>query len=124
MARAKGNLMFIDSAVDTASGTITAKAEFTNDNLALWPGQYFDIELELGVEAEAAIIPTVALQVGQDGTFVYVVTAENKAEMRNVTVSASDGERSAVSSGLQPGEQVVVDGQHRLTPGAPVMVVK
>ena len=61
---------------------------------------------------------------GQDGTFVYVVTAENKAEMRNVTVSASDGERSAVSSGLQPGEQVVVDGQHRLTPGAPVMVVK
>jgi multidrug efflux system membrane fusion protein len=124
VARAKGNLMFIDSAVDTASGTITAKAEFTNDNLALWPGQYFDIELELGVEAEAAIIPTVALQVGQDGTFVYVVTAENKAEMRNVTVSASDGERSAVSSGLQPGEQVVVDGQHRLTPGAPVMVVK
>ena len=123
VARAKGNLMFIDSSVDAASGTITAKAEFTNDNLALWPGQYFDIELELGVEAEAAIIPTVALQVGQDGTFVYVVTADNKAEMRKVTVSASDGDKSAISSGLQPGEQVVVDGQHRLTPGAPVMVV-
>jgi multidrug efflux system membrane fusion protein len=122
--RAKGFLSFIDSSVDVASGTITAKAEFANENLALWPGQYFDIEVELGVQAEAAIIPTVALQVGQEGLFVYVVTADNKAEVRKVTVASSDGDKSAVSSGLQPGERVVVDGQHRLSPGAAVMVVK
>lgn len=122
--RAKGNLTFIDSAVDAASGTITAKGEFANENLALWPGQYVDVEVELGLQAEAAIIPTVALQVGQDGLFVFVITPDNKAEMRNVTVAGNEGDKSAVAVGLQPGERVVVDGQHRLSPGAPVMVVK
>jgi membrane fusion protein, multidrug efflux system len=121
-ARANGNLIFIDSTVDAASGTITAKAEFANENLALWPGQYFDVEIELGVEPQAAIVPTVALQVGQDGLFVFVVTPDHKAEMRKVTVTGSDAERSAVTAGLQPGERVVVEGQHRLSPGAPVQV--
>ena len=121
-ARANGNLIFIDSTVDAASGTITAKAEFANENLALWPGQYFDVEIELGVEPQAAIVPTVALQVGQDGLFVFVVTPDNKAEMRKVTVTGSDAEKSAVTAGLQPGERVVVEGQHRLSPGAPVQV--
>lgn len=122
VARAQGNLTFIDSTIDAASGTITAKAEFANDNLALWPGQYFDVEVELGVEPQAAIIPTVALQVGQDGLFVFVVTPDNKAEMRKVTVTGSDADKSAVTAGLQPGERVVVEGQHRLSPGAPVSV--
>jgi multidrug efflux system membrane fusion protein len=121
--RAKGSLSFIDSSVDAASGTITAKAEFANDNLALWPGQYFDVEVELGLEAEASIIPTVALQVGQNGLFVFVVTPENKAEMRNVTVVGSNDDKTAISSGLQPGERVVVEGQHQISPGARVMVV-
>ena len=124
VARASGSLTFIDSSVDVASGTITAKAEFTNDNLALWPGQYVDVEVELGLQPQAAVIPTVALQVGQDGLFVYVITPDNKAEMRKVTVSGSDADQSAVNAGLQPGERVVVDGQHRLSPGAAVMVVK
>jgi membrane fusion protein, multidrug efflux system len=122
-ARAVGSLSFIDSSVDAASGTITAKAEFTNDNLALWPGQYFDVEVELGIEAQASIIPSVALQVGQNGLFVFVVTPDNKAEIRNVTVSGSNGDKSAVSMGLQPGERVVVDGQHQLAPNARVKVV-
>lgn len=121
-ARAQGSLSFIDSTIDAASGTITAKAEFANDNLALWPGQYFDVEVELGVEPQAAIIPTVALQVGQDGLFVYVVTPEDKAEIRKVTVTGSDADKSAVTAGLQPGDRVVVEGQHRLSPGAPVKV--
>ena len=121
-ARANGNLIFIDSTVDAASGTITAKAEFANENLALWPGQYFDVEIELGVEPQAAIIPTVALQVGQDGLFVFVITPDNKAVMRKVTVTGSDADRSAVTAGLQPGERVVVEGQHRLSPGATVQV--
>ena len=123
-ARANGNLIFIDSTVDAASGTITAKAEFANENLALWPGQYFDVEIELGVEPQAAIIPTVALQVGQDGLFVFVITPENKAEMRKVTVTGSDADKSAVTAGLQPGERVVVEGQHRLSPGAAVKVME
>jgi membrane fusion protein, multidrug efflux system len=121
-ARAQGSLTFIDSTVDAASGTITAKAEFANENLALWPGQYFDVEVELGVEPQASIIPTVALQVGQDGLYVFVITPENNAEMRKVTVTGSDAEKSAVTVGLAPGERVVVEGQHRLSPGAPVSI--
>lgn len=121
--RAKGILTFIDSAVAAESGTITAKAQFANDNLALWPGQYVDVEVELGLQGEAAIIPTVALQVGQDGLFVYVVKPDDTVEMRKVAVSGSDAEKSAVTAGLQPGERVVVDGQHRVSPGARVMIV-
>lgn len=120
--RAKGTLSFIDSSVDAASGTIMAKAEFSNENLALWPGQYFDIEVELGLQAQTSIIPSVALQVGQNGLFVFVVTPENKAEMRTVTVTGSDGDKSAVATGLDPGERVVIDGQHQLSPGARVIV--
>ncbi len=123
-ARATGYLNFIDSAIDTTSGTITAKAEFANENLTLWPGQYYDVEVELGMQPATTIIPTVALQVGQGGLFVFVVTPDNQAEMRTVTVAGSDGEMSAISSGLQPGEQVVVDGQHQLSPGMRVMPVK
>jgi membrane fusion protein, multidrug efflux system len=122
--RAKGNLSFIDSSVDVASGTITAKAEFTNDNLALWPGQYFDVEVELGLLGQATIIPSVALQVGQNGLFVFIITPDNKAEIRTVTVAGTDGDKSAIATGLRPGEKVVVDGQHQLAPGSKVMVVQ
>jgi multidrug efflux system membrane fusion protein len=122
--RAEGTLSFIDSSVDVASGTITAKAEFANDNLALWPGQYFDVEVELGLLGQATIIPSVALQVGQHGLFVFVVTPDDKAEMRTVTVAGADGDKSAIATGLQPGEKVVIDGQHQLSPGAKVMVVQ
>jgi multidrug efflux system membrane fusion protein len=86
--------------------------------------QYFDVEVELGVRAQTSIIPSVALQVGQDGLFVFVVTPESKAEIRKVTVAGSNADQSAISSGLAPGERVVVDGQHQLAPGAQVMVVK
>lgn len=115
--RAEGHLNFIDSSVDTSSGTITAKAEFANDKLELWPGQYFDVEIELGRQVETSAVPTVALQVGQDGLFVFVVTPENKVEMRQVTTLGADGDMSAVDSGLSPGERVVVDGQHQVAPG-------
>ena len=120
--RAQGELNFIDSAVDISSGTITAKAEFPNDKLELWPGQYFDVEIELGQRNDTASIPTVALQVGQNGLFVFVVKNDNTVEMRNVTTAGTNGDMSAISAGLQAGERVVVDGQHQLAPGALVAV--
>ena len=123
IARAKGQLSFIDSTVDTASGTITAKAEFDNENLALWPGQYFDTELELGLLPKSPVVPTVALQVGQDGLFVFVVTAEDTVELRKVVVAGNDNGKSAITEGLKLGERVVVDGQHQIGPGSRVMPV-
>lgn len=121
-ARAEGRLNFIDSSVDITSGTITAKAEFANEELELWPGQYFDVEIELGRRLETPSIPTVALQVGQNGLFVFVVRDDNTVEMRPVVSAGTNGEATAISAGLQPGERVVVDGQHQLSPDAAVRV--
>ncbi len=121
-ARAEGHLNFIDSSVDITSGTITAKAEFPNDKLELWPGQYFDVEIQLGRQEATPTVPTVALQVGQNGLFVFVVKEDNTVEMRAVTAAGTDGDMSAVSEGLQAGERVVIDGQHQLAPGMPVSV--
>lgn len=120
--RAEGHLNFIDSSVDITSGTITAKAEFANEKLELWPGQYFDVEIELGQRVETPSIPTVALQVGQNGLFVFVVRDDDTVEMRSVVSAGSNGDTTLISAGLQPGERVVVDGQHQLAPDAPVRV--
>jgi multidrug efflux system membrane fusion protein len=120
--RAQGQLNFIDSAVDISSGTITAKAEFPNDKLELWPGQYFDVEIELGQRNDTPSIPTVALQVGQNGLFVFVIKDDNTAEVRTVTTAGTNGDMTAITSGLQAGERVVIDGQHQLAPGATVAI--
>jgi multidrug efflux system membrane fusion protein len=118
---ASGVLDFIDSAVDTASGTITMRGVFGNDKAALWPGQYVDLEIDQGAIADATVIPTVAIQPGQDGPFVYLVKPDNTIELRRTAVARSDGDMSAVSSGLAPGDSVVTEGQQRLKPGMTVM---
>jgi multidrug efflux system membrane fusion protein len=115
---ATGAVSFIENAVDISSGTITVKAVMPNDDMALWPGQYADIEVDLDIRKGATIIPTVAVQAGQDSPYVYVATADKTAELRKVSVIATDGERTAIAKGLEPGERVVVDGQMRLSPGA------
>ena len=99
---------------------ITLKAEFANENLGLWPGEYRDVEVDLGVHANAVSVPTVALQEGQKGSFVYVVGAESRAELRVVTPGLIDGDRTEIVAGLKAGERVVVDGQLRLAAGAAV----
>ncbi|WP_460451485.1 efflux RND transporter periplasmic adaptor subunit [Alsobacter sp. SYSU BS001988] len=117
---ASGPLTFIDSAVDMASGTITAKATFANEDLALWPGQYVDVEIELGKRPNTVVLPTVSLQVGQDSPYVFVVKPDSTVELRKVTVAAADGDRTAIVDGVKAGERVVIDGQLRLANGARV----
>jgi multidrug efflux system membrane fusion protein len=117
---ATSTVSFIDSSVDTASGTITVKAIFPNDDLTLWPGQYVDVSVDLDTVPGQAVIPTVALQTGQDSSYVFVVKPDKTVDLRKVAVLASDGERTAVSSGLAPGEKVVVDGMMRLNNGSRV----
>ena len=75
---ATGVLDFVDSAVDTASGTIAAKARFANENFALWPGMYVDVEIDLDVRPKTVMIPTVAIQSGQKGPFVFVVKQDQR----------------------------------------------
>jgi multidrug efflux system membrane fusion protein len=112
-----GKLAFIDNAVDPTTGTITLKGIFDNKSDRLWPGQFVNVSLTLRIESDALVIPTQAVQVGQNGSYVYVVKADKTAEPRDVTVARAIGGDSVIAKGLAEGEQVVVDGQLRLTKG-------
>jgi len=118
----KGKLNFLDNTVDAATGTVTLKAEFANAEEKLWPGQFVDAELVLTIEKEALTVPAAAVVTGQDGTFIYVITAEGKAEKRPVKVNRTLGEQAVLDDGIKPGEMVVTDGQVKLMPGARVTV--
>ncbi|GMB79289.1 efflux RND transporter periplasmic adaptor subunit [Shinella zoogloeoides] len=117
---AKGPLDFIDSAVDTTSGTIAMHATFENASQALWPGQSVTVVVEKSVLASAITVPAVAIQPGQDSAFVFVVKPDDTIERRPVTVAASDDVSAAVDKGLAAGEKVVVEGQLNLRPGQAV----
>jgi len=121
---AEGILTFIDNTVDPATGTIKLKATFTNHDRRLWPGQFADVSLTLSTDKNAVLIPSAAVQTGQNGQYVFVVKADSTAELRNVTVSRVVGSDSVITSGVQAGEQVVTDGQVRLTPGKKVALSK
>jgi multidrug efflux system membrane fusion protein len=115
-----GKLDFIDSAVDTSSGTVTLKAEFANQDLVLWPGQYVDVAVDVGVHPNATIVPTVAIQIGQKGSYVFVVKPDETAEIRDIKTGEVDGDRTEVTAGLSPGEKIVIDGQANLANGSHV----
>lgn len=116
----QGSLSFLDNAVDSLTGTVTAKARFTNSSRSLWPGEYVRVAVQLDVRNGAIAVPTTAVLNGQEGTYVYVVDDEKNAHVRTVTPGQAVGDLTVIEHGVQPGEQVVVDGQSRLVPGAKV----
>jgi multidrug efflux system membrane fusion protein len=115
---ATGQLDFVDSSVDTATGTIMAKATFANQDFSLWPGMYVDVEIDLDTRPDTISIPTVALQTSQKGPFVFVARPDNTAELRQVETGGLVEDRTAISEGLKAGERVVIEGQLRLANGA------
>ena len=117
---ATGQLDFVDSSVDTATGTIMAKATFENQDVSLWPGMYVDVEVDLDTRPDTISIPTVALQSSQKGPFVFVVKPDGTAQLRVVETGGIVNDRTAISEGLKAGERVVVEGQLRLADGARV----
>ena len=118
----QGVVTFIDNAVDPTTGTIKVKATFENGDHQLWPGQFVDVVLTLMQQPNAITIPSVAVQTGQQGQYVYVVKSDSTVENRNVNVVRTFGQESIIENGLQPGERVVTDGQLRLQPGARVEI--
>ncbi len=116
----EGRVTFMDNAVDSATGTILLKGIFENKDGMLWPGEFVNVTVQLRVQADAIAVPATAIVTGQQGTFVFVVTADNKAKVRPVTVDRMVNDRAVVSSGLEGGERVVTDGQIRLTDGSAV----
>ena len=116
-----GTLDFIDNAVDRNTGTIGLKARLENQDEALWPGQFVDVTLRLAMEENQRLVPTTAIMDGQQGARVLVVENQ-KAVLRDVSVSRTFGIDSIVSAGLEPGETVIRSGQLRVVPGAPVSI--
>ena len=117
-----GHLTFVDNQVDAGSGTIGLKATFDNSDRALWPGEFVEVTLTLSTLANAVVAPSSAVQVGQDGTYVYVVRSDRTVEMRKVGAGQIVDGRTVITSGLSGGEQVVTDGQLRLFPDAKIEV--
>lgn len=119
---AGGILTFIDNTVDTNTGTILLKATFPNTNAVLWPGQFVQTTLVLSNLTQAIVVPSQAVQTGQDGEFIFVVKPDDTVEARPISAGFTyDGER-VISSGVKAGETVVIDGQMKLTPGAKISV--
>jgi len=120
---ARGELTFLDNTVDRATGTITLKATFPNTDRILWPGEFVNAVLTLATEQNAIVAPTGAVQNGQQGTYAFVVKADETVESRPVTVARAAPDGLVIAEGLAAGETVVTDGQLRLSPGAKVEVV-
>jgi multidrug efflux system membrane fusion protein len=117
-----GTVDFVDNTVDPTTGMILVKARFTNGDLALWPGQFVTVELQLGDEPNQVVVPTPAVQIGQNGSQVFIVNPNSKVTLRPVTVGRTTGDLAIISAGLKGDETVVTDGQFRLVPGARVEV--
>jgi membrane fusion protein, multidrug efflux system len=117
---ATGTLLTIDNQIDQTTGTDRLKATFDNKDGVLFPNQFVNIRLLLDVRKNSTIIPSVAVQRGPQGSFVYVVKADKSVEARSVTVALTQSNQTAIDSGLQVGEVVVTDGQDKLQNGAKV----
>ncbi len=119
---AVGRITFVDNAVDEETGTIRIKGTFPNSDRRLWPGQYVNVAVTLTTDPEAIVVPSVAVQNGQDGLYVFVVKADQTVEMRSIVVARTSGAATVIRSGLAPGETVITDGHVRLVPGSRISV--
>jgi len=117
-----GTLTFIDNQVDSATGTISLKATFANDDTRLWPGQFVSVTLRLGTQANAIAAPSVGIQIGQNGPYVFLIRQDSTAELRLVRVDRTVGNKTVIAEGLAAGDRIVVDGQLRLGNGMRVNV--
>ena len=118
----QGVLTFIDNAVDLATGTIKLKGTFANKGKRLWPGQFVNAVLTLTSQPDAIIVPSQAIQSGQEGQYVFVIKDDLTVENRSVTAGRTLNNETVIEKGLQAGEKIVTDGQLRLVPGAKIQV--
>ena len=117
---AAGVLLTADNQIDPATGTVKLKAQFSNDDFALFPSQFVNVRMLLDIKQDATVVPTAAILRGTPGTFVYVVKADNRVTVRPVKLGPTQGNIVAVDFGLEVGESVVVDGADKLREGARV----
>jgi len=121
---ATGRVAAIDNQVDPTTGTVKLRAEYDNRDGALYPNQFVNVRLKVDTLKDMALVPTVSVQHSPKGAYVYVVQGDETVEMRSVEVAGTDGGRTALAKGVNPGEAVVTEGLERLRPGAKVSVPK
>jgi multidrug efflux system membrane fusion protein len=119
---ATGRLLTIDNQIDLTTGTLKFKAQFENEDLSLFPNQFVDAKLLIDTKHNAVIIPTAAVQVSPQSTFVYAIRKDNTVEVRNITRGVTDGDNVTVTEGIEAGERVVIDGIDKLQDKSPVTV--
>jgi len=120
----QGLLSFVDNTVDKAVGTIRLKGTFANPAKDLWPGQFVSVIITLAQRQDALVVPSQAIQTGQQGQYLFVVKPDRTVEMRPVVVALTVGGEAVLQKGVKAGEIVVTDGQFRLAPGAEVEIKK
>ncbi len=121
---AEGKLALVDNQINASTATIRLKALFPNPERLLWPNAFVKARLLLTTRKGALVVPSAVVQRGPQGTFAYVIGPDQKAAVRPIQIEATQGELSIVASGLKAGEEVVVDGQYQLRPGAKVAARK
>lgn len=119
-----GTLSFIDNSVDQTTGTIKLMGTFRNQDRKLWPGEFFNVRLVLGVDPHAIVVPASAVQNGESGKYIYVVQQDGTAVMQPVTSSRTYRQLAVIDKGIQQGQRVIVDGQYRVIPNGKVQVVR
>ena len=117
-----GSVSFVDNAVDQSTGTIVIRGTFPNIDRRLWPGQFVNVSVTLDTDPHAIVVPTIAVQDSQQGTFVFVIKPDKTVELRPIKVARTAGAETVVGDGLAAGETVVTDGQLRLAPGSRISV--
>ncbi|MDB6113075.1 MAG: Membrane fusion protein multidrug efflux system [Lacunisphaera sp.] len=115
--RENGKLEFIDNTVDPATGMITLKAVFPNEDKALWPGRFVYTVTQVGIDVGAIVVPSTAVQNSQNGSTIYVLKSDHTVELRPVKVLRTAGDNTLLADGLKAHETVITDGQIRLLPG-------
>lgn len=117
---AEGKLVFIDNTVTPQTGTVILKTRVSNAEEVIWAGQFVNVRIVLTIEPEAVVVPEIAVQPGQEGSFVYLVDAENKVRVQPVKVSRQIGKEVVIASGIKPGDSVIIEIPQALQPGATV----
>jgi len=119
-----GTLTLLSNTVDPLTGTFLLQASIPNKDLAFWPGLYVDVRLYVGIQKGALTVPAAAVTEGKQGYFVFVISKDNKAELRSVDLGERSGDMRIINKGVAEGERVVTLGQMGLAPGTPVEVLR
>src|SRR5262249_55228528 len=118
---AAGELKTIDNQIDTSTGTVKLRAQFANDDEALFPNQFVNVRLLVDTRKGATVVPSAAIQRGAPGTFAYLLNDDQTVTVKPVRLGPANGDRVAIEEGLSPGDRVVIDGADKLRNGAKVV---